>query len=61
MDYKLKYGHSIHLNVQHFTPAKLALAKMEPRVMTYSKAIGVLARITMLDRTVNVSLIHKIT
>ena len=57
----LASDNTIHLILQHFTPAKLALAKMEPRVMSYRKAISVLARITTLDRTVNVSVIRKIT
>ena len=52
-------GHTIHLTLQHFTPAKLAIAKMEALVMRYWKAISVLARITTLDRTVNVSWIYK--
>ena len=57
----LASGNTILLTLQHFTPAKIALAKMEPRVMSYRKATNVLARITTLDRTVSVSVMRKIT
>jgi len=42
-------------------PAKHALAETEPRALTFRKATCVVARVTTLDQTVNVSLICYIT
>ena len=48
-----------HSLLQHITSAKHALARTEPHVLPFRKATCVLARITTLDHTVNVSVMCK--